>query len=237
MSILEHNMPFTMMSPVAAKNVLVVLSVGGLIAKVSAFVAVPLRPMATDFELSQRWKSRGSLQASFATKKGFSNEAPSKKKRPSAVSPAEEASPQEATLASPNGPLASTSTASPSLSTGSTPSETNAGQRALAEMRRRRAEEKDEELRRVRELVAVDRQISTSPESAAIPEKVAQRMGVRMLPFVGLPLFGIMGAFVTFWYLATYKNLEFDTSLVAVSTIGILVVGLLVRSVWEVRLV
>jgi hypothetical protein len=116
-------------------------------------------------------------------------------------------------------------------------SETNAGQRALAEMRRRRAEEKDEELRRVRELVAADRQVSTSPESAAIPEKVAQRMGVRMLPFVGLPLFGIMGAFVTFWYLATYKNLEFDTSLVAVSTIGILVVGLLVRSACEMRLV
>ena len=98
----------------------------------------------------------------------------------------------------------------------------NAGQRALNEMRRQRAEEKDSELRRVRELMQVD----AGP--AAIPEPVAQRMGARMLPFVGLPLFGGMGSFVAFWYLATYKNLEFEPSLVAVSTIGILVVSLLV---------
>jgi len=48
-----------------------------------------------------------------------------------------------------------------------------------------------------------------------------------MLPFVGVPLFGGMGAFVAFWYFATYKNYEFQPALVAFSTIAILVVGLL----------
>jgi len=47
-----------------------------------------------------------------------------------------------------------------------------------------------------------------------------------MIPFVGIPLFGVMGAFVVFWYLATYKNYEFQPALVAFSTIGILGVGL-----------
>jgi hypothetical protein len=51
-------------------------------------------------------------------------------------------------------------------------------------------------------------------------------MGKRMLPFVGIPLLGGMGAFVAFWYLATYKNQEFQPALVAFSTIGLLGVGL-----------
>jgi hypothetical protein len=50
-----------------------------------------------------------------------------------------------------------------------------------------------------------------------------------MLPFVGIPLFGGMGTFVAFWYLATYKNMEFQPAMVAFTTIAILVVGLLVR--------
>jgi len=52
-------------------------------------------------------------------------------------------------------------------------------------------------------------------------------MGMRMLPFVGLPLFGGIGVFVAFWYLATYKGLEYQPTLVASSTIAVLVVGLL----------
>jgi len=52
------------------------------------------------------------------------------------------------------------------------------------------------------------------------------RMGKRMLPFVGLPLFGGMGAFVAFWYFATYKNLEFQPALVAFTTIAMLAIGL-----------
>jgi len=103
----------------------------------------------------------------------------------------------------------------------------NAGQRALAEMRRQKAEEKDAELRRVREMLSADQQMKEAP--ASIPEKVAQRMGKRMLPFVGLPFILGMGTFVGFWYMATYKNLVFEASTVAGATIGILVFGLLVR--------
>ena len=103
----------------------------------------------------------------------------------------------------------------------------NAGQRALQEMRRQRAEEKDQELRQVRDMLQADEQVQ-SGGPATIPEKVAQRMGLRMLPFVGIPFFGGMGTFITFWYLSTYKNYEFEPSLVAASTIGLLVIGLLV---------
>ena len=107
------------------------------------------------------------------------------------------------------------------------PSQNNisGGQRALAELRRQRAEQRDAELRKVKELRELDNQIQEAP--AAIPEAVATRMGQRMLPFVGIPLFGSLGAFVAFWYFATYKNFEFQPVAVAVTTIGLLVVGLL----------
>jgi Photosynthesis affected mutant 68 len=111
----------------------------------------------------------------------------------------------------------------------------NAGQRALQEMRRQRAEEKDRELRQVRDMLQADQQVQ-SGGPATIPEKVAQRMGLRMLPFVGIPFFGGMGTFITFWYLSTYKNYEFEPSLVAASTIGLLVIGLLVSqmtAIWS----
>ena len=104
-------------------------------------------------------------------------------------------------------------------------------QRALEQLRRERAEQKDAELRRVRDLMKEDQQVQET--AAAIPEKVAQRMGKRMLPFVGIPLFGGMGSFVAFWYLATYKDMEFEPVTVAVVTIGVLVVGLLVRKMKE----
>jgi hypothetical protein len=102
----------------------------------------------------------------------------------------------------------------------------NQGQAALAEMRRERAEKRDAELRQLRDVRTVDSQLREDPGSGAIPEKVAMRMGRRMLPFVGIPLLGGMGAFVAFWYLATYKNQEFQPALVAFSTIGMLGVGL-----------
>mmetsp|Transcript_11415 Transcript_11415/g.18948 ORF Transcript_11415/g.18948 Transcript_11415/m.18948 type:complete len:253 (-) Transcript_11415:87-845(-) len=103
--------------------------------------------------------------------------------------------------------------------------ELNVGQQSLMEMRRQKAEERDIELRKVKELRETDIQIAEAP--AAIPEKVAQRMGQRMLPFVGLPLFLGLGSFVGFWYFATYKDMEFQPVTVAVTTIGLLVVGLL----------
>ena len=104
----------------------------------------------------------------------------------------------------------------------------NAGQRALQELRRQKIEERDQELRLVREMMQADEQVQNSGPMA-IPEPVAQRMGRRMLPFVGIPFFGGMITFVTFWYYATYQNLQFEPTLVAASTIVLLVVGLLVR--------
>jgi hypothetical protein len=102
----------------------------------------------------------------------------------------------------------------------------NAGQRALEKIRRERAEQKNAELQRAREVLQQDKQVQQA--AAAIPEKVAQRMGQRMIPFVGIPLFLSMGAFVGFWYMATYRDMSFEPSLVAASTILILVLGLLV---------
>ena len=104
----------------------------------------------------------------------------------------------------------------------------NTGQQALTRLRRVEAEKRNEELRSIRDLRSVDQSLSENPNAAVIPEKVAQRMGMRMLPFVGVPLFGVMGIFVVFWYLATYKNMEFQPALVAFSTIGALGVGLIV---------
>lgn len=100
------------------------------------------------------------------------------------------------------------------------------GKIALEKMRRAKAEERNAELRKIKELKDVDAMLQDSSEAAVIPEKVAQRMGNRMLPFVGIPLFGSMAAFVGFWYMATYRDLEFQPALVAASTIVILAVGL-----------
>lgn len=116
---------------------------------------------------------------------------------------------------------------SPTSSLSSTSSSLNQGQAALAELRREQAEKRDAELRMLRDVRTVDTQLRESPGSAAIPEQVAMRMGKRMLPFVGIPLLGGMGAFVAFWYLASYKNQEFQPALVAFSTIALLGVGLL----------
>ena len=106
----------------------------------------------------------------------------------------------------------------------------NQGQRALEQMRRERAEKRNEELRRVKEVQDVDAMLRDSPEAAVIPERVAQRMGKRLLPFVGIPLIGGMGLFVGFWYMATYRDMEFQPALVAASTIGLLAIGLVVRA-------
>lgn len=104
------------------------------------------------------------------------------------------------------------------------------GKAALERMRRDRAEQRNQELLKVKEVQEVDAMLRESPEAAAIPEKVAQRMGKRMLPFVGIPLFGAMGSFVGFWYMATYRDQEFQPALVAAVSIGLLAIGLVVRS-------
>jgi len=107
-------------------------------------------------------------------------------------------------------------------------SDISQGKAALERMRRERAEKRNEELQKVKQVQEVDAMLRESPEAAAIPEKVAQRMGARMLPFVGIPLFGAMGMFVGFWYMATYRDMEFQPALVATSTTVLLVTGLLV---------
>jgi hypothetical protein len=146
--------------------------------------------------------------------KGFGStpEPPPKKSTPKSVEPSETLQPKQA-------PRASSAPAE----------ELNAGQQALEQMRRERAEQKDDELRKVRELMSTDQQLQETP--AAIPEKVAQRMGKRMLPFVGLPLFLGLGTFVGFWYFATYKDIQFETSMVAATTIAVLVLSLVVRTI------
>jgi len=121
----------------------------------------------------------------------------------------------------------SISSVSPTITTSVQEPVKNAGQLALERLEAEERKKKDEELRRVREMRDVDQAVKGDVNAAVIPEKVAQRMTKRMLPFVGIPLFGVMGVFVTFWYLRVYKDMVFETSLVAVSTIGVLVVSLL----------
>ncbi len=108
--------------------------------------------------------------------------------------------------------------------------DTSRGKAALDRMRREKAEERNAQLQKMNELQEVDQMMrDTGGEAAVIPEKVAQRMGTRMLPFVGIPLFGSMGAFVYFWYMATYRDMEFQPVLVAGTTIALLAIGLVVR--------
>lgn len=102
----------------------------------------------------------------------------------------------------------------------------NLGQQALDKLRDEATQKQVNEVEKIREIRSVDEFIRDDPTAAVIPEKVAMRMGKRMLPFVGIPLFGSMGAFVAFWYYATYKNVQFETGLVAITTIAFLVIGL-----------
>jgi hypothetical protein len=104
------------------------------------------------------------------------------------------------------------------------------GKAALDKLRRERAEQRNQELAKMKQVRDMDQLVRESPEAAVIPEKVAQRMGARMLPFVGVPLFGGMASFVGFWYMATYRDMEFQPALVATTTIVLLAVGLVVRN-------
>jgi len=103
----------------------------------------------------------------------------------------------------------------------------NEGQRALEQLRNEKRQKQEEDIRKMRDIKSVDEFIRDDPNAAVIPEKVAMRMGNRMLPFVGIPLFGVMATFVGFWYMATVKNIVFETNIVAFSTIFVLLIGLL----------
>lgn len=160
--------------------------------------------------------------------KGFGNAPPPEKKKVAKVPPVTDVSSSSTSSTFGDKTMSALETQQQQQA----PSTLTAGQRALEEMRRQRAEQKDAELRKVQQLIQTDQQLQEAP--AAIPEKVAQRMGARMIPFVGLPLFLGMGSFVGFWYMATYRDIEYEPSLVAASTIGILVLGLLVSDFFKV---
>ena len=124
----------------------------------------------------------------------------------------------------------------PSTQTSAATQDLSRGKAALARMRREKAEQRNAELQKMKEVQEVDQMMrETGGGAAVIPEKVAQRMGKRMLPFVGIPLLGGMGAFVGFWYMATYRDMEFQPVLVAGTTIALLAVGLIVRNKLRVR--
>lgn len=103
----------------------------------------------------------------------------------------------------------------------------NEGVKALERLRDEQRSKEEDDIRKIREIKSVDEFIREDPNAAVIPEKVAMRMGNRMLPFVGIPLFGVMGTFVGFWYMATVKGVMFETNIVAYSTIFVLVIGLM----------
>ncbi|KAG7344235.1 DUF3464 domain containing protein [Nitzschia inconspicua] len=106
------------------------------------------------------------------------------------------------------------------------PPDVTQGKIALERMRREKAEQRNQELQKIRQVRDIDQMVRESPESAVIPERVAQRMGKRMLPFVGIPLFGSMASFVGFWYMATYRDMEFQPVLVATTSLVLLAVGI-----------
>jgi hypothetical protein len=105
--------------------------------------------------------------------------------------------------------------------------EDNTGSKKLRELRSREAERRNEELQKIRALRETDAALREDAGAAAIPEKVAQRMGKRMIPFVGIPLFGTFASFIGFWYMAVYKDMEFQPALVATTSFVFLAIGLL----------
>ena len=109
-----------------------------------------------------------------------------------------------------------------------TTKEDNTGSKMLQQLRSREAEKRDAELRKLRELRETEALLAEDAGAAAIPERVAQRMGKRMLPFVGIPLLGSFASFIGFWYLATYKDMEFQPAVVATTSFVFLATGLLV---------
>jgi hypothetical protein len=169
-----------------------------LISPLTAFTSSHLTPLARCPH-----KSWSALSESG---KGFGNEQTLTKTKPKSIDSTIEKSPSE----------------EPALA------QENKGSTLLKELRSRQAEERNAQLQKMAQLRATDEALLEDPGAAAIPERVAQRMGKRMLPFVGLPLFGSMASFVGFWYMATYRDMEFQPAIVATVSFVFLAVGLLV---------
>ncbi|KAL3807078.1 hypothetical protein ACHAXA_011012 [Cyclostephanos tholiformis] len=128
------------------------------------------------------------------------------------------------------GDLISTSTGEGEDGEGEGEDDVASGSTLLRTLRSRDAERRDDELRKIRALREADALLAEDAGAAVIPERVARRMGRRMLPFVGIPLFGSVGSFVGFWYMATYGDMEFQPAIVATTSFVFLAIGLLVRA-------
>jgi pyruvate/2-oxoglutarate dehydrogenase complex dihydrolipoamide acyltransferase (E2) component len=207
-----------------------------------------LSPASKSIKRSMLLRYQGSRSTwSLSAAKGFGNTPPpppppKKSKKSSSASPSSAAATTTTTTTTtpPKAPPSSGSKSedrmllengyNPFLDEQERQPELSQGKAALAKLRRQEAEKRNEELRKIKEVQQVDEMLRESPDAAAIPEKVAQRMGARMLPFVGIPLFGAMGSFVGFWYMATYRDMEFQPALVATVSLVLLAVGLVVST-------
>jgi len=149
--------------------------------------------------------------------KGFGDKPPTKQKS----TPTIESSTESTSSSSVATPVSTQEQPQPTIR------EDNTGSKLLRDLRSREAEKRDEELRKLRTLRETDAALREDAGAAAIPEKVAQRMGKRMLPFVGIPLFGSFASFIGFWYMAVYRDMEFQPALVATTSFVFLAIGLL----------
>eukprot|EP00984_Skeletonema_dohrnii_P024965 scaffold14120_cov90-Skeletonema_dohrnii-CCMP3373.AAC.2 len=174
----------------------------------SPLLACAFAPPSQYITKSQSQQSWVALSAG----KGFGEKPPTKPKAPSIETSAPESA----------APVATQEQQQPTKVT-----EDNTGSKRLRELRSREAERRDEELKKLRTLRETDAALREDAGAAAIPEKVAQRMGKRMIPFVGIPLFGTFASFIGFWYMAVYKDQEFQPALVATTSFVFLAVGLL----------
>jgi hypothetical protein len=147
-----------------------------------------------------------------AKKKGFGNTPPPPPQKSKKRKPSQQPQATSSTVPAPDTEQMITSSddmnfnefaaTAPSQQSQQMEGDTSRGKIALEQMRRVKAEERNAELQKIKNVQDVDQLVrETGGEAAVIPEKVAQRMGKRMLPFVGIPLFGGVGAFVGFWYM------------------------------------
>jgi hypothetical protein len=191
-----------------------------IVLPISAFIIPSFSPPQRRASLSSPFSPSNARRNSLLSAgKGFGDKptSPTSTKKPS-------------TPPSSSSTIVSPTLASPSINNedNSSTNKDSAGSELLRTLRSREAERRDTELRKLRDLRDADALVAQDAGAAVIPEKVAQRMGTRMIPFVGIPLFGSAVSFIGFWYLATYKDMEFQPAIVATTSFVFLFIGLLV---------
>ncbi|KAL3902300.1 MAG: hypothetical protein SGILL_010872 [Bacillariaceae sp.] len=182
---------------------------------------------ATEAFVLPKFSSSNNAQSLSMAKKGFGNTQPStppKKKNAPLPTPQTYDEANAVTAAAENQPPVPVTASTTTTNTASSPPDTSQGKAALERMIQERADARNAELQAIQQVQQIDDMVKDAP--AAIPEKVAQRMGKRMLPFVGIPLFGSMASFIGFWYMATYRDMEFQPVLVATTSLVLLAVGI-----------